>query len=134
MRRFAAVFAAFLLSLTPLSAHAQGSAWVWGNGYKGQLGNGEFGWVNVPAQISGFDDVVGVAGGTYHSVAVKGDGRHQLLRPRGDRRDRSGCGRKAQHHGKVRGRQQLSHLHRDGERNGNLTRISDFGLRARPVL
>jgi alpha-tubulin suppressor-like RCC1 family protein len=52
-----------------------GTVWDWGYNNYGQLGNGTSGsYSNVPVQVSGLAGVVAVAGGAYHSLALKNDG------------------------------------------------------------
>jgi alpha-tubulin suppressor-like RCC1 family protein len=54
-----------------------GTVWSWGNNFQGQLGDGTSGSgtnKNTPVQVSGLTDVVDVAGGNNHSLAVKSDG------------------------------------------------------------
>lgn len=64
-----------------LAVHRDGSVWSWGNNWSGQLGDG----VSVPApqdypagltprQIAGLTDVVAVAAGGQHSLALHKDG------------------------------------------------------------
>ena len=52
-----------------------GSLWVWGYNNYGQIGNGESSWVDfqtVPIKI--MDDVVQMAAGSNHTLAIKTDG------------------------------------------------------------
>ncbi len=68
---------AFLLFIliAAAPAHAQGNALAWGFNAYGQLGNGTTTGSSVPVQVfPGLSGVVGVAGGFYHSLAVKSDG------------------------------------------------------------
>jgi alpha-tubulin suppressor-like RCC1 family protein len=54
-----------------------GTVWSWGNNFQGQLGDGTSGSgtnKNTPVQASGLTDVVDVAGGNNHSLAIKSDG------------------------------------------------------------
>jgi alpha-tubulin suppressor-like RCC1 family protein len=54
-----------------------GTVWAWGNNFRGQLGDGTSGSgtnKNTPVQASGLTDVVAVAAGSNHSLAVKSDG------------------------------------------------------------
>lgn len=58
-----------------LVALSDGSVWTWGYNLFGALGLGytnEF--VNVPTQVAGLNNVVAVAGGRNHSLALKSDG------------------------------------------------------------
>jgi hypothetical protein len=51
--------------------------WAWGRNSEGQLGNGTSGTgteSNVPVQVSNLTDVLAVAGGGLHSLAIKSDG------------------------------------------------------------
>jgi alpha-tubulin suppressor-like RCC1 family protein len=50
---------------------------TWGNDLYGQLGDGEFRpryWTTLPQRVKGIWDVVAVAAGAYHTVALKADG------------------------------------------------------------
>ena len=68
-----AVIAA-LMTFAAAPCHAQVRVWAWGyNGY-GELGNGTITSSNVPVPVSGLANVVAVAGGGHHSLAVKQDG------------------------------------------------------------
>ncbi|MBM2834368.1 MAG: Branched-chain amino acid transporter, amino acid-binding protein [Candidatus Brocadiaceae bacterium] len=52
-----------------------GTLWAWGDNEYGQLGNGKTTDSHEkPVQVSGISDVVAVAGGMYHSIALKSDG------------------------------------------------------------
>jgi alpha-tubulin suppressor-like RCC1 family protein len=51
-----------------------GTVWSWGSNSYGQLGNGTTTASNVQVQVSGLTDIVSVAAGTYHSMALKSDG------------------------------------------------------------
>jgi len=51
-----------------------GIPWAWGFNYHGQLGNGHFGYSNVPVQVLDLTNVITVAGGGEHSLALKNDG------------------------------------------------------------
>jgi alpha-tubulin suppressor-like RCC1 family protein len=52
-----------------------GTVWAWGTGADGQLGNGtNTNKQYTPVQVSGLTGVVAVAGGWYHSIALKNDG------------------------------------------------------------
>lgn len=57
-----------------LAFKSDGTAWAWGLGGYGQLGNGTNAGSTVPVQVTGLSDVVAMAGGVYHSLAVKSDG------------------------------------------------------------
>ncbi|MBI3417144.1 MAG: DUF5011 domain-containing protein [Verrucomicrobia bacterium] len=65
--------------LHSLALKVDGTAWAWGNGRYGQLGDGNFytggnSGVAVPVQVSGLVNVRALAGGFQHSVALKADG------------------------------------------------------------
>ena len=60
-----------------LAVEADGSVWAWGDNTWGQLGNGtqtQRDWPVQVSQVSGFTNLVAVAGGWDHSVALKSDG------------------------------------------------------------
>lgn len=57
------------------STSNDGTVWTWGNDFNGQLGDGGTNAnKNTPVQASGLTDMVAVAGGSNHSLAVKSDG------------------------------------------------------------
>lgn len=59
-----------------MALRADGTAWIWGNNYYGQLGNGATGATqSTPIVVDGLAGVVSVAAGRSHSLAVTGDGR-----------------------------------------------------------
>jgi hypothetical protein len=67
-----------------LALKSDGSVWAWGAGYYGQLGNGTTGpetcayslpCSTTPVQVSNLTNVIAVAAGNYHSLALKSDGR-----------------------------------------------------------
>jgi alpha-tubulin suppressor-like RCC1 family protein len=52
-----------------------GTVWSWGDGHLGQLGEGNLGFIlNPPAQVMGLANVIAIAAGDYHTLAVKSDG------------------------------------------------------------
>jgi alpha-tubulin suppressor-like RCC1 family protein len=52
-----------------------GTVWAWGDNYQGQLGTGTFDEGQLtPTQVQGLSDVVAVAAGDSHSLALKRDG------------------------------------------------------------
>ena len=53
---------------------ADHTLWGWGGNYNGALGNGTTEDSNVPVQVQGLTDVVEVARGVSHTLAVKSDG------------------------------------------------------------
>ena len=62
---------------------SDGTVWAWGRNYSGNLGDGTVGDVfnkSIPVQVKGADgegyltDVVAVAAGNLHSMALKVDG------------------------------------------------------------
>lgn len=58
-----------------LALKSDGSVWSWGYNDFGALGNGSLDdWSTLPVQVSGLTDVALIAGGTYHSLALKNDG------------------------------------------------------------
>ena len=58
-----------------LALKGNGSVWSWGYNNYGQLGSGN-GGINysIPAQVTGLSGIVAVAGGGFHSLALKNDG------------------------------------------------------------
>jgi alpha-tubulin suppressor-like RCC1 family protein len=57
------------------STAIDGTVWTWGNDFNGQLGDGGANTnQNTPVEVSGLTDVVDVAGGNNHSLAVKSGG------------------------------------------------------------
>ncbi len=50
------------------------TVWAWGDNEYGQLGNGTTTASTTPVQVSGLTDVAAIAGGEYHSLALKSDG------------------------------------------------------------
>jgi len=58
-----------------LALKEDGTVWAWGDNYEGQLGNGTFAdGVAVPAQVPGLTNIVAVAAGADHSLALRSDG------------------------------------------------------------
>ncbi|WP_068468395.1 PKD-like domain-containing protein [Candidatus Protochlamydia phocaeensis] len=60
-----------------LALKSDGTVWAWGLNNGGQLGNGTNANSNLPLQVGGgtpFTDVVSIAGGGAHSLALKSDG------------------------------------------------------------
>jgi len=58
-----------------LAIASDGTVWGWGNNSRRQLGPGnDFSGNPTPTQIPNFNNVVAVAGGRSHSVALKSDG------------------------------------------------------------
>jgi alpha-tubulin suppressor-like RCC1 family protein len=63
-----------------LALKSDGTVWAWGDGEEGQLGDGNFYsfphyGVATAVQVSGLTTVMAIAGGNYHSLALKSDGR-----------------------------------------------------------
>src|SRR5215475_7328464 len=50
-----------------------GSVFSWGNGCYGQLGHGIDSHLSVPTKISTLSNVVSIACGSYHSMAITGN-------------------------------------------------------------
>ncbi|MCL5023752.1 MAG: RCC1 repeat-containing protein, partial [Nitrospirae bacterium] len=58
---------------------SDGTVWSWGYNADGQLGNGTHTDSNIPVQVTvaenvPLENVIGIAAGVYHTVAVKSDG------------------------------------------------------------
>jgi alpha-tubulin suppressor-like RCC1 family protein len=70
-----AVGASHSLALTPPTPPPAAAPWSWGDGNDGQTGNddGNFGSV-TPVPVSGLSGVTAIAGGGFHSIALKSDG------------------------------------------------------------
>ena len=58
-----------------LALKDDGTVWAWGSDIYGQLGDGtDINYSATPVQVSNLSGAVSVAGGVYHSLAVKSDG------------------------------------------------------------
>lgn len=58
-----------------LAVDNTGTVWAWGYNVDGELGNGTpGGFSSMPVQVKGLAGVVKVAGGFFHSLAIKSDG------------------------------------------------------------
>ena len=58
-----------------LALVSDGTVWAWGNNQDGELGNGSSAATSAtPVQVSGLSGAVAVAGGLYHSLALRSDG------------------------------------------------------------
>ena len=57
-----------------LALRADGTVWAWGANECGQLGDGTTQYRVAPVQVSELSEVIGAAGGYYHSVALRSDG------------------------------------------------------------
>ena len=58
-----------------LALKNDGTVWAWGSNMQSQLGNPNFvGRHNTPVPVSNLTDVVAVAAGPYHNLALKADG------------------------------------------------------------
>jgi len=64
-----------LSELPPVAAHSTpGDLWASGFNEHGQLGNGTTGDADEPVNVSSLADVIAIAAGDYHSLAVRSDG------------------------------------------------------------
>jgi hypothetical protein len=64
-----------LLSPVSLAASsASNKLWIWGANYTNQLGDGSTDNSNIPIQMSGLNEVVSIAAGDTHVLALKSDG------------------------------------------------------------
>src|SRR3979490_3447829 len=73
---FASVFAVVAIG-TVAGASASGNAWAWGLNSDGELGNGSatrYSGLSTPGQVVNLSQVVSVAGGDDHSLALRSDG------------------------------------------------------------
>lgn len=57
-----------------LALRSDGTVWVWGGNWVGQLGLGEVDQVNLPTQLPGLTNVKAIYVGFWHNIAVKTDG------------------------------------------------------------
>jgi alpha-tubulin suppressor-like RCC1 family protein len=60
-----------------LALKSDGTVWSWGDGSKGQIGDGQEygeGGTNIPKQVVGLTGVVDIASGYYNGYALKSDG------------------------------------------------------------
>jgi alpha-tubulin suppressor-like RCC1 family protein len=58
-----------------LALRSDGTVWAWGSDYRGQIGNGsDTSNQSSPVQVVGMSDVVAIAAGSNHCLAVKTDG------------------------------------------------------------
>jgi alpha-tubulin suppressor-like RCC1 family protein len=59
-----------------LALKQDGTVWAWGNNEHSQLGNETYPYAysNVPVQVLNLSGVTGIAGGDWHSLALKQDG------------------------------------------------------------
>jgi alpha-tubulin suppressor-like RCC1 family protein len=67
-----------------LALKSDGTVWAWGQDIFGQLGNGTFittppDGIGTPTQVSGLSGITAVAGGAYHSLALKAAMPPQLI-------------------------------------------------------
>ncbi|MCM8816517.1 MAG: hypothetical protein NC913_03270 [Candidatus Omnitrophica bacterium] len=60
-----------------LALKSNGTVWAWGGGRDGQLGNGQSGndyYSSVPVQVSGLTNIIAIAAGDNHALALRSDG------------------------------------------------------------
>ncbi len=58
-----------------IALETDGTVWTWGWNYYGQLGDGTTTYsAATPVEVSGLTDVIAIAGGGNHTVAIKTDG------------------------------------------------------------
>ncbi len=60
--------------LWTLALSTDGTVWAWGWNVAGQLGNGIFGNATVPGRVGALTNIVDIAAGTDHGLAVGSDG------------------------------------------------------------
>ncbi len=59
-----------------VALRSDGTVWTWGDGLFGQLGNGQMGPGTVsltPVQVSGLSNIISIAAGGYHTLALRND-------------------------------------------------------------
>jgi alpha-tubulin suppressor-like RCC1 family protein len=59
---------------TSFAVKGDGTLWGWGDGDNGKLGNGSTSDQSSPTQVSTLTDVVAVAPGNWHTIALESDG------------------------------------------------------------
>jgi len=64
----------FIPSARAADSAPPGAVWAWGRGLEGQLGQGERASLTLPGATSGLTDVISVATGHDHTLAIKSDG------------------------------------------------------------
>lgn len=64
----------FVLLLLVGEAGASGEVWTWGMNNAGQLGDGTQTQRSTPVQVIGLSGVTAIAGGSWHTIALKSDG------------------------------------------------------------
>lgn len=58
-----------------LALKDDGTVWAWGINANGNLGNGSASYeIDVPVQVTGLTNIIKIAGGTDHAMAIKDDG------------------------------------------------------------
>jgi len=58
-----------------LALKSDGTIWAWGSNYRGKLGkDNTLGVYPIPSQVSGLSEIVAIAAGYDHSLALKSDG------------------------------------------------------------
>ena len=57
--------------LFSLALKSDGTVWAWGHNQEGQLGNGSTTNSNVPVQVVGLTNIVAIAAGGFHGLAVR---------------------------------------------------------------
>ena len=60
--------------VTKIGESTSGTVWAWGRNDSGQLGDGTTLQRTTPVQVSGLTNMTAIAGGNYHTIAVKNDG------------------------------------------------------------
>ena len=73
-KRSSIIFGITIATLIDHVLDATGAVWAWGGNGSGQLGDGTWSDRTTPVAIGGLTNVVAIAAGAQHSVALRSDG------------------------------------------------------------